>query len=133
MAIICLLLIPVSLLMSLALSACLIGVARLMGQMDEPGREDHKGHDCAVPNTGGSAIFLSVLVPIVAVLTVVWLIPPEAFTGWLSGSGSSVLCVVPQSKGEIVRVAMKSEWDAPSGSLSSFVLAADNTGVTIQE
>ena len=53
-----------------------------------------------------------------------------AFTGWLSGSGSSVLCVASQTKAEAVRLAMESEWKTHSAHYSSYVLTADNTGVT---
>ena len=55
-----------------------------------------------------------------------------AMTGWLSGSGSSVLCLATKSKGEAVRMAMEAGFRRLSTDYNSFVLAADNAGLTIE-
>jgi homoserine kinase len=54
-----------------------------------------------------------------------------AFTGWLSGSGSSILCVADKSKAALVRQAMESPWNGDSAAFTSYVLNADNEGATI--
>ncbi len=54
-----------------------------------------------------------------------------AFTGWLSGSGSSVLCVARKEKSEAVRIAMEQEFKSAELGYKSFVLTADNDGVTV--
>ncbi len=54
------------------------------------------------------------------------------FTGWLSGSGSSVLCAGPRGSGEAMREAMVkafADHDVPG---KGFVLRADNDGMTVR-
>ncbi len=53
-----------------------------------------------------------------------------ALTGWLSGSGSSVLCVSRKENAESVLAAMESEFSSVVIGYQSFVLQADNDGVT---
>lgn len=55
-----------------------------------------------------------------------------ALTGWLSGSGSSVLCVTSTSKSEAVKEAMKNCFSGNALRSSCYVLQADNTGITIE-
>jgi homoserine kinase len=56
-----------------------------------------------------------------------------AFTGWLSGSGSSVLCVCETPKTPAVRRAMEAAFDqAGTARHQSWSLAADNEGLAIQ-
>lgn len=54
-----------------------------------------------------------------------------ALTGWLSGSGSSVLCVAKKENAESVLAEMKSEFTSAKIGYQSFVLRADNDGVTV--
>lgn len=80
---ICLSLVIVALLVSLPLCAGLIGVSRRMGLVDAGGREAHKRHARAVPNTGGIAIFLAIVLPLLAAILAIWLIPGETLAAWL--------------------------------------------------
>ena len=54
-----------------------------------------------------------------------------AYTGWLSGSGSSVLCVSPRSAAEKVSAAMVRAFVAESVKCEARVLTADNTGLQL--
>jgi homoserine kinase len=54
-----------------------------------------------------------------------------AYTGWLSGSGSSVLCVARKADSAVVLAAMESEFKKVSMEFRSFVLTADNEGITV--
>jgi homoserine kinase len=54
-----------------------------------------------------------------------------AWTGWLSGSGSSVLCVCERSKAEAVYRAMTSAFAAASMTSEGRILGADNEGLTV--
>ena len=54
-----------------------------------------------------------------------------AYTGWLSGSGSSVLCVSPRSVAEKVSAAMVRAFVAESVKCEARVLTADNTGLQL--
>jgi len=51
-----------------------------------------------------------------------------ALTGWLSGSGSSVLCVTTQEQAEAVGAAMQAAFAGQSVAATVRCLAADNTG-----
>jgi len=55
-----------------------------------------------------------------------------ALTGWLSGSGSSVLCVADDSQAQAVGAAMQQAFAAAAGEATVRVLAADNRGIVIQ-
>lgn len=56
-----------------------------------------------------------------------------AFTGWLSGSGTSVLCVSKRAKAPAVRRAMTAALkQAAAGCAGSWVLAADNAGLALE-
>ncbi|MCC6580413.1 MAG: undecaprenyl/decaprenyl-phosphate alpha-N-acetylglucosaminyl 1-phosphate transferase [Phycisphaeraceae bacterium] len=55
--------------------AALALVGRRLGYLDQPGREQHKKHAHAVPNTGGIGIFLAIAIPLVLILTAAWLLP----------------------------------------------------------
>ncbi|MFI5357608.1 MAG: homoserine kinase [Opitutales bacterium] len=54
-----------------------------------------------------------------------------ALTGWLSGSGSSVLCVCRRQLAETVAGAMRGAFTADKLACESHVLAADNTGLRL--
>ncbi|MBA4138852.1 MAG: homoserine kinase [Opitutus sp.] len=54
-----------------------------------------------------------------------------ALTGWLSGSGSSVLCVARAAKAATVARAMARSFSAAGVKCRVFKLHADNTGLTI--
>jgi homoserine kinase len=55
-----------------------------------------------------------------------------AFTGWLSGSGSSVLCVGEQGSAAGVVAAMTREFAAAGSASEARVLSADNDGLTVE-
>ena len=56
-----------------------------------------------------------------------------ALTGWLSGSGSSVLCVCEEPAAAVVRQAMEAALkDAGVGCDGSWSLAADNDGLAVE-
>jgi homoserine kinase len=55
-----------------------------------------------------------------------------AWTGWLSGSGSSVLCVCEWSKAEAVSAAMDESFKRVSMTAECRTLAADNEGLVVQ-
>ncbi|MCB1121540.1 MAG: homoserine kinase [Verrucomicrobiae bacterium] len=54
-----------------------------------------------------------------------------AFTGWLSGSGSSVLCVASKAKASAVCQAMEKPFKDHSFPFTAYVLSACNQGATI--
>ena len=54
-----------------------------------------------------------------------------AFTGWLSGSGSSVLCVARKADSSNVLAAMELEFKQCFIDFRSFELSADNDGITV--
>lgn len=55
-----------------------------------------------------------------------------AYTGWLSGSGSTVLCVAPRSGASAVAEAMRAAFGAVGVQSNARILAADNTGLVIE-
>jgi homoserine kinase len=55
-----------------------------------------------------------------------------ALTGWLSGSGSSVLCVARPEMADAVANAMQHAFHAVSAPCDVRVLAADNTGLRLE-
>ena len=55
-----------------------------------------------------------------------------AFTGWLSGSGSSVLCVAAASLAEVVGAAMAKAFSSVGVASEVRVLRADNTGLRLE-
>lgn len=55
-----------------------------------------------------------------------------AYTGWLSGSGSTVLCVAPKSSSAAVAVAMQAAFTSAGLTSTARVLAADNTGLVVE-
>jgi homoserine kinase len=54
-----------------------------------------------------------------------------ALTGWLSGSGSSVLCVARAEHAETVLGAMKASFKAANLPCDGRIMLADNTGLTL--
>jgi homoserine kinase len=54
-----------------------------------------------------------------------------AYTGWLSGSGSSVLCVCPQAASKEVATAMRQAFATVPVSCSARILWADNEGLKL--
>lgn len=55
-----------------------------------------------------------------------------AYTGWLSGSGSTVLCVAPRPIAEAVAAAMQAAFASVGVKSTARVLGADNAGLTIE-
>lgn len=55
-----------------------------------------------------------------------------AYTGWLSGSGSTVLCVAPRAVAAAVATSMQAAFTQAGLTSTARVLAADNTGL-VQE
>jgi len=55
-----------------------------------------------------------------------------AWTGWLSGSGSSVLCVCDRPKADIVLKAMAAAFSKASMPSDVRILSADNDGLTVE-
>jgi homoserine kinase len=55
-----------------------------------------------------------------------------AFTGWLSGSGSSVLCVCEKTEADEVLAAMKQAFAAVKVASEGRILAADNDGLVVE-
>ena len=53
------------------------------------------------------------------------------FTGWLSGSGSSVLCVAEGANATNVEAAMRAAFAAEGSASSGQILSADNNGMRI--
>ncbi|MFT6235813.1 MAG: homoserine kinase [Lentimonas sp.] len=54
-----------------------------------------------------------------------------AYTGWLSGSGSTVICVTDEANVRRVGAAMQQVYQANGVSSRVYRLAADNTGLTV--
>lgn len=54
-----------------------------------------------------------------------------AYTGWLSGSGSSVMCVCTRTQAEKVMAAMRGSFSRESVSCQAQILAADNDGLRL--
>ncbi|MBP7143251.1 MAG: homoserine kinase [Opitutaceae bacterium] len=54
-----------------------------------------------------------------------------ALTGWLSGSGSSVLCVSPEQSAAAVAEAMRGAFTAAGIDSEARILTADNTGLRV--
>lgn len=55
-----------------------------------------------------------------------------AYTGWLSGSGSTVLCVAPSDSAEAVAGAMKAAFTMAGLTSTARILTADNTGLVLE-
>jgi homoserine kinase len=55
-----------------------------------------------------------------------------AFTGWLSGSGSSVLCVCEFSEADQVLGGMRGAFAAARVESDGRILSADNTGLVVE-
>jgi homoserine kinase len=55
-----------------------------------------------------------------------------ALTGWLSGSGSSVLCLSRRERAEAVLVAMRAAFGGLSVPCEGRILAADNSGLQVE-
>lgn len=55
-----------------------------------------------------------------------------ALTGWLSGSGSSVLCLSRAAQADTVAAAMKAAFAREGIACEARVLAADNTGLQVE-
>ncbi len=83
---ICFLFIFVSFVLSLPLTAALIGLGKRLGQVDRPdapgtGRKDHAQ---PIPTTGGIAVFLAIFVPLAAALAAIWVVPADGWGGALA-------------------------------------------------
>lgn len=57
----------------------------------------------------------------------------RALTGWLSGSGSSVLCVTEAATAAGVGAAMAAEFSAAGATSRTFIVSADNAGLAVTE
>ena len=55
-----------------------------------------------------------------------------AYTGWLSGSGSTVLCVAPLAVAPAVAASMQTAFTAAGLTSTARVLVADNTGLVVE-
>jgi homoserine kinase len=55
-----------------------------------------------------------------------------AYTGWLSGSGSTVLCVATRPAGPSVAAAMQAAFASAGLTSTSRVLTADNSGLVVE-
>jgi homoserine kinase len=55
-----------------------------------------------------------------------------AWTGWLSGSGSSVLCVCERAKADLVLKAMSAAFSRAGMPSEVRILSADNDGLTVE-
>ena len=55
-----------------------------------------------------------------------------AYTGWLSGSGSTVLCVATQPAASAVAAAMQAAFASAGLTSTSRVLATDNSGLVVE-
>ncbi len=55
-----------------------------------------------------------------------------AYTGWLSGSGSTVLCIAPRLAAETVAATMKAAFGEVGLRSAVRVLAADNAGMVVE-
>lgn len=56
-----------------------------------------------------------------------------AYTGWLSGSGSTVVCVTSQDKARAVANAMEQAYTANGKKSRAYRLMTDNRGLTVSE
>jgi homoserine kinase len=56
-----------------------------------------------------------------------------AYTGWLSGSGSTVVCVTSAEKAQVVAKAMEQVYLANGVKSRAYRLMADNRGLTVSE
>lgn len=77
--------IAVSFALSIALTAIAIRVATRIGFVDRPG--GHKSHRAPTPYGGGTAIFLSVFVPLAVVLLALYLVPLDTVAAWFGDAG----------------------------------------------
>jgi len=87
MPLLCLLLIVVAFIIACPLARVAMVWGRRVGQLDvpdAPGSGGRKSHARPIPNTGGVAIFAAVMLPMLATLGAVWLLPEEMWTGRLS-------------------------------------------------
>lgn len=87
---ICLALCAVSLAISWPLVRWLIGRGDQLGHVDQPGAEQHKQHDRAVPNVGGIGIFAATAGPLAAALIAGWVAPVESWSGVLAPIGEHI-------------------------------------------
>ena len=78
----CLTLILIAFLISCPLTWALIGIGKRMGQLDIPDAPGgRKAHAAPVPNTGGVAIFLGLVIPMILGLALAW-ITSESSSLW---------------------------------------------------
>lgn len=56
-----------------------------------------------------------------------------AYTGWLSGSGSTIVCVADRSNAQAVADAMQEVYKSNGTSCRAYRLIADNRGLTVNE
>ncbi len=76
-------LVGVALAISLPVTAVARAAARRRGALDSPGAPGHVKTLRAIPNNGGVAIFLAVVLPMAVGLIAVWVLPPEFWARWL--------------------------------------------------
>lgn len=89
MIILCLMLGLISLAIALPLTGLLIRLGHRWGQLDAPQEGSRKNHAVPTPSTGGIAIFLGIVLPVIACIGAVWLVDPESWSrwGWLAPLG----------------------------------------------
>lgn len=80
----CLLLMVVALIVSGLLTWTLVLAGGRVGHLDQPGAEAHKGHARAVPNSGGIAIFIALVAPIMVAVAGIWLVDAGSWPDWLA-------------------------------------------------
>ena len=85
---VCLFLVLVSLAISLPLSAWLLRWSRRLGLVERVGGESHKRFAEPLPNIGGIAIFWAVVLPMLAALLAVWLLPKDLWSDYLPAAAA---------------------------------------------
>ena len=75
---ICLCLLALAFVMSLAACRALVHFSPRLGHVDRPGTEQHKAHARIVPNTGGLALVIAIAPAMAVGLAVAWLWPEDS-------------------------------------------------------
>lgn len=98
---ICLTLVFVAFALSLPLTWQLIHAGKRWGQMDAPdtpGSGGRKNHAVAIPSTGGIAIFIAIVAPLITMLAAVWLVPVDLWQKL--GPLSAISNYIPGMRGQ---------------------------------
>lgn len=85
MTMLCLGLGLLALAISLPLTGLLIRLGHRWGQLDAPDAPEtggRKNHAVPTPSTGGIAIFIAIVTPILAIVGAMWLVEPDAWSQW---------------------------------------------------